>query len=231
MPSVEKLPKSIVRAICEIKQSLAAVSKSQKNQHGGYMFASTDDIYAALTRKMGEVGILVLALEDRCEIVKIEKDGKTVQWAHLEYVFVLSTEDDTWTDERARRSLYIQVTGPQTFQAAQSYAEKSYLRSLFKIPTGDMDLDSMVQGDSMESQHALNGNGAKRKSSSAAKKDGTDKVYNDIVKAIHDAPNTEVLQQIPELYCDEIATLPRQWAELYSHEYEDKMDALRAVAS
>lgn len=231
MQNVEKIPKSIVRAVCEIKQSLEAVSKTGKNSHGGYMFASTDDIYAALTRKMGEVGLLVTSLEDKCEIVKIDKDGKTVQWAHFEFSFVLSTEDDTWTDARAKRTLYIQITGPQTFQAAQSYAEKSYLRSLFKLPTGDMDLDSMPQGETMESQHALNGNGGKRKSSAAAKRDGTDKVFNDLVKAIKDAPNAEVLQQIPELYVDEIATLPRQWNELYEQHYEDRMAEFRAVAS
>ena len=231
MHNVEKIPKSIVRAVCEIKQSLEAVSKTGKNSHGGYMFASTDDIYAALTRKMGEVGLLVTSLEDKCEIVKIDKDGKTVQWAHFEFSFVLSTEDDTWTDARAKRTLYIQITGPQTFQAAQSYAEKCYLRSLFKLPTGDMDLDSMPQGETMESQHALNGNGGKRKSSAAAKRDGTDKVFNDLVKAIKDAPNAEVLQQIPELYVDEIATLPRQWNELYEQHYEDRMAEFRAVAS
>lgn len=231
MHNVEKIPKSIVRAVCEIKQSLEAVSKTGKNSHGGYMFASTDDIYAALTRKMGEVGLLVTSLEDKCEIVKIDKDGKTVQWAHFEFSFVLSTEDDTWTDARAKRTLYIQITGPQTFQAAQSYAEKSYLRSLFKLPTGDMDLDSMPQGETMESQHALNGNGGKRKSSAAAKRDGTDKVFNDLVKAIKDAPNAEVLQQIPELYVDEIATLPRQWNDLYEQHYEDRMAEFRAVAS
>jgi hypothetical protein len=230
--SVEKIPKSIVRAICEIKASLGAVAKTQKNSHGGYMFASTDDIYAALTRKMGQVGLVIMTLEDKCEIVRIEKEGKTVQWAHMEYSFVIATDEDTWTDERAKRSLYIQVTGPQTFQAATSFAEKAYYRSLFKMPTGDVDLDSMPQSETEEGQHALNGNGhAKRKSSAAAKRDGTDKTYNEIIKAINEAPNSEVLQQIPELYCDEIATFPRAWAEIYHNTYEDRMDSFRAVQS
>ena len=58
MQAVERIPKSIVRAVCEIKKTLEAVAKTQRNSHGGYMFSSTDDIYAALTRKMGEVGLL-----------------------------------------------------------------------------------------------------------------------------------------------------------------------------
>jgi len=236
MRSVEQIPGSIIKAICEIKRSLSAVAKTQRNSHGGYMFASTDDIYAALTRKMGEVGLVIVTLEDNCDIKRFEKtdkDGKTqtVQWAHLEYSFVLATEDATWTDARAKRTLYIQVTGPQTFQAATSFAEKAYLRSLFKIPSGDMDLDSMPQAETIEAQHALNGNGGKRKSSYAAKKDGTDKTFNNIISAIKAAPNAEVLQQIPELYCDEIAMLPKQWNELYEQHYEDRVAEFRAVTS
>ena len=164
---VTPIPSSIVQAICQIMVTVEAVKKSQRNQHGGYNFASTDDIYAAVTRKMGEVGLVLLSLEDRCEIKRIEKDGKTAQWAHMEFSFILATTRDTWTDARAKRTLYIQVTGPQTFQAAQSYVEKAYLRSLLKLPTGDMDLDSMPQADNEDDQIALVG-GKKRKSSAEA---------------------------------------------------------------
>lgn len=234
MSSVDKIPKSIVKAICEIKKSLEAVAKTQRNSHGGYMFSSTDDIYAAVARKMGQVGLVILPLEDRCEIVRIEKEGKdgkpqTVQWAHLEYSFIIATDEDTWTDPRAKRTLYIQVTGPQTFQAATSFAEKAYLRSLFKIPSGDMDLDSMPQSETEEGQAALNGNGGKRKSSYAAKKDGTDRVFNEIKQKIEEASSVDVLEQIPDLYADEIGTLPRQWSELIQHTFEDRMDALRGA--
>lgn len=222
------IPASIVKAICQIKASLEAVKKTQRNQHGQYMFASTDDIYAALARKMGEVGLTLLALEDTAEVVRIEKDGKTAQWLRCVFQFVIATETDTWSDPRARRTLYIQITGPQTFQAAQSYAEKAYLRSLFKLPTGDMDLDAMPQAETEEGQLALAGQGGKRKSSSAAKKDGTADKFNEIRKAIADAPNADVLSQIPDLYADEIGTLPRAWVEIYEHEYEDRMEALRS---
>lgn len=231
--NVEPVPGPIVRAICEIKRSLEAVHKTQRNTHGGYMFASTDDIYAALTRKMGEVGLIVVTLEDGCEIKRIEskdKDGNArhVQWAHLEYSFVLATEDATWTDKRAKRTLYIQLTGPQSFQAATSFAEKAYLRSLFKLPTGDMDLDSMPQAETEEGQAALNGNGGKRKSSYAAKKDGTDKTFNEIRQKIAEAKSADLLAQIPDLYAEELARLPMRWSEMISNEYEDRMEALRS---
>src|SRR5262245_870561 len=77
-----RIPGSIVKAISRIQMSVEAISKSQRNNHGGYQFASTDDIYAGVTRKMGEVGLVIVPLETKHEIVKVEKEGKTVQWLH-----------------------------------------------------------------------------------------------------------------------------------------------------
>lgn len=231
---VTPIPSSIVQALCQIMVTVDAVKKSQRNQHGGYNFASTDDIYAAVTRKMGEVGLILLSLEDRCEIKRIEKDGKTAQWAHMEFSFVLATTSDTWTDQRAKRTLYIQVTGPQTFQAAQSYVEKAYLRSLLKLPTGDMDLDSMPQADNEDDQVALAGPRAKRKSSAEGKRDGSVADFNKLVAAIAAASNRDDLQT---LYMDNADTngpwagMPSKWAGLLQDDYDAKMEGFAALTA
>jgi hypothetical protein len=211
-----------VLAICKVQATVEAVKKSQRNQHGGYNFASTDDIYAAITRKLGEVGLVVMALEEESEIKRVEKDGKTAQWARMVFSFVLATETDTWSDHRARRSLYIQVTGPQTFQAAQSYAEKAYLRSLFKMPTGDMDLDSMPQAEFEEDQNDLLAP-RKRKSSSAAKKDGTTDIFNDIRGAISSADGPADLHLIKKQHWSVWQAMPTRWLQILDAEFEDKL--------
>lgn len=214
---------SIVKAICKIQMSLEAVKKSTKNAHGGYMFASTDDIYAALTKKMGECGLVLMSGETDCEIVRLEKEGKTSQWLKATFSFTLATEEATWTDPSARRTLFIQVTGPQTFQAAQSYAEKAYMRSLFKLPTGDLDLDSLPQADTEEGQVALSQPG-KRKSSSSAKKDGTDKVFNEIRRDIASATSADHLRHLREVHAEAWTEAPARWVEILDQEYEDKME-------
>lgn len=228
---VEPMHPSIVTAICKIQASLGAVHKSQRNQHGGYQFASTDDIYAALTKKMGEVGLAIVPLEIGHEIVRVEKEKngqkEVVQWLRAEFGFILATTEATWHHPSAKRSLYIQVTGPQTHQAAQSYAEKAFLRSLFKLPTGDMDLDSMPQGESEDDQVALS-QPRKRKSSSGAKKDGTAELYNEIRAKVAGATSPDWLQQVRTLYADDWQTLPAKWVELLDQEYEDKMDSFGA---
>jgi hypothetical protein len=219
---VQAIHGSIVKAVCKIMTTVTAVKKSQRNQHGGYNFASTDDIYAAVTHKMGECGLILITREDSCEVVRVEKEGKTSQWARITFSFVLATEEGTWADPFARRTLFLQVTGAQTFQAAQSYAEKAYLRSLFKLPTGDMDLDGMPQADTEEAQIALSG-GVKRKSSHAAKKDGTTAVFDDIRKSIASAMSADFLEQVQTLYAEEWGQMPKRWVEILDNEYEDKM--------
>lgn len=141
-------PPTIVKAICAIKAEVEAVKKSQKNQHGGYMFSSTDDIYAAVARKMGQVGLICLSFETTMEIITAEPRGQDKapsKWLKAVYSFVLATETETFQHEQLRRTIMVQITGPQTFQAAQSYAEKTFLRMLFKLPTGDVDLDVLPE--------------------------------------------------------------------------------------
>lgn len=225
----EPIPASIVKAICKVQAGIGAIKKDTKNQHGGYMFASTDSIYAEITRKMAEAGLVVVSLEDKPpEIARVEKDGKTSQWLNVSYSFILATEDATWTDRALTRTLFIQVTGPQTFMSAQSYVEKSFFRSLFKIPTGDMDLDSVAQAETEEAQLALTGNGARRKSSAAAKRDGGMGKFDAIRKAIVDARSPEELESVPETHSDAWGELPQRWEEMISDEYKLRMEQLRS---
>lgn len=223
---VAPIPPSIVVAICAIQTTVEAVKKSHKNQHGSYMYASTDDIYAALTRKMGEVGLVCMVLEEKeTEIVRVEKDGKTSQWAKFVFSFVLATKEATWTDPRCRRSLFLQVTGPQSFQAANSYVEKSYLKSLFKLPTGDgLDLDSMPQGDTEEDQVALSGIGkAKRKSSAEGKRDGSVKKFNQLRADITAAQGAIECREVWVRSADFLSTAPRAWYETLLEDYSVAM--------
>jgi hypothetical protein len=180
---------------------------------------------------MADAGLVLLTLEaEPPKVERVEKDGKVSQWLRASYQFVLATGEATWSHPGLARTLYIQVTGPQTFQAAQSYAEKSFMRSLWKMPTGDMDLDSMAQSDDEFSQVALN-NRAPRKSSAEGKRDGSVKTFNAIRAEFASALNPEHLMHIREVHADDLATMPPAWALTLSEDYESKMSELRARAA
>jgi len=222
------IPAGIVKALCKVQASIEAVAKTQYNKQGNYKFASADDIYAAVARKFGEAGLMIYPLEmERPEIKRVEKTNKegelvVSQWGQFCFGYMLATtEGDCWFDPRSSRTIYIQILGPQTFNAAESYCQKQYLRALLKLPTGDMDLDSLPQGEDEDTIQKLTRRNPK--SSSAAKKDGTSEVFNEIRGKVQSAPNREVLQQLRTLYADEWAEMPHRWHQLLEHEYEDRM--------
>ena len=225
---------SIVKALCKVQASIEAVPKSQHNRHGNYNYASADDIYAAVTRKLGEAGLVIYPLEltpveiKRVEISSTDREGnvekKTAQWGKFHFGYALMTEEATWFDPRSAQSLLLQILGPQSHNAAESYAQKTYLRALLKLPTGDMDLDSLPQADTEEDQMALNANGkGKRKSSAEGKRDGSVKTFNEIRAKVMECKTADMLQQVRTLYAEEWNTLPRAWAETLSEDYEVKL--------
>lgn len=231
MRDPEPIPASIVKALCTVQASIESVAKTQYNKQGGYKFASTDDIYAAVARKFGEAGLMIYPLEmsppEIKRVEKTDKDGelKVSQWGQFHFGYMLATQEASWFDPRSSRTIFLQILGPQTFNAAESYCQKQYLRALLKLPTGDMDLDSLPQAEDEETQVKLNSR-RNPKSSSAAKKDGTTEVFNEIRSKLQNAQNADILQQIRTLYAEEWTTMPRAWVELLDHEYEDRMMAV-----
>ena len=209
---VQDMPASIVQAVAKIQRAVQSVKRDGRNAHGGYEYASTDAIYAAISAKMGEAGLTILTLEDDPEIKTVDGPKGPQRWCRFKFRFILATEDGTWTDASCARTLYMQVLGPQTHMAAQSYAEKTFLRSLFKLPTGDLDLDQLPTDEEKP---------AKRKSSSQAKKDGLWEAF------MTELEHIESFDQILELemrYKDEFKGMNNAWREQFFEKIELKRD-------
>lgn len=219
---------SIIKAICRVQSGLhGAIKQDGKNQHGNYKYASTDAVYAALTLKLAEAGLSILALEQHePEIVRLEGKNGPQQWGKFSFGFILATEEATWYDVKSCRSLYIQITGPQTFMAAESYAMKAFLRSLFKLPTGDLDLDAVPQDKSEHEETA-----PKRKSSAAAKREGEDVRFNEIRAMIESADNIDALRTVYMDHADAAggwSQMPTKWAALLQDDYDARYEDLSA---
>ena len=71
----------------------------------------------------------------------------------------------------------------------------------------------------------------KRKSSNSAKKDGqTVPMFNEIIASMQRCNTAEDLQIIADTYAQEIADLPKSWAEIVTDTYEFRMKDLTAEA-
>ena len=228
-------------ALAKVQASVEAVAKSNFNKHGQYKYSSVDDIYAAVTRKLGEAGVIIYPLEleqpsaKSSQVDQFDKEGgktgtKTVTSLTFRFGYVLATAEHTWFDPRSARTITVLHTGPQTYNAAEGYCQKAFLRGLFKLPTGDIDLDTFVHAETLEDQVAAS-EPKKRKSSNSAKKDGTTEFFNGLRAAIGQAPSIEALCDLRAEHSDAISELPARWAEMVEADFETKSDDLRARMS
>lgn len=151
----DPIPGEIIKAISQVQLHVAVVSKANKNEFGKYKYTSADDIYASLTNKLAEIGLVIIPIElSPVETKTVETQKGPKLWGRFHYGFVLAAGDSTWFDARNSRTLFIQLEGAQTFQAAESYLQKTYLRALFKIPTGDLDLDAIPKEEDVQAAKA-----------------------------------------------------------------------------
>jgi hypothetical protein len=148
---MEQMPAQIAGALKLVMGAVGRLVKDGKNNHGGYSYASTDAFFEAINPACSEAGLIV---KPRATSVTIEtfevtnKENKPVQKRMVvaHYNFVLIHESGaTWCDEKDNRMVALDFTGPQSFGAVESYAVKTFLRSLFLVATGDKDADSQEQ--------------------------------------------------------------------------------------
>jgi hypothetical protein len=136
------MPVSIAVAIIKVQRQITALVKENENKFANFNYTSVDQIYELVGVKMAEAGLMILPTElepTRTQTVET-KHGKK-QWGLFNIGYIFVAEDGaTWTDPTVRETLFIQIEGSTTFHAAKSFAQKTFLRGLFKIPTGEADL-------------------------------------------------------------------------------------------
>lgn len=128
----------IAEAITAVMADIKRLEKGDKNQHGGYKFASIDD-FLDLTRPLcAKHGLAVFQDEVDCEIVETKTSKGPQQALMMRFAFTLECGEETRGPHH--RSIMVPASmGSQAFGSAQSYALKQYLRSTFQIATGDTD--------------------------------------------------------------------------------------------
>lgn len=144
-----KMPPEIAKAVVTVKGQIERLSKDAKNPHGNYRYTSVDDFFEAVGHIMAEAGIFcipheVSAVVERREATDDRGNSRASNWLTCEYDLVLYHESGVEFGPMRRRIAVI-ASGPQAYGSAASYIEKQFLRSLFKIPTGDTEADEHDQ--------------------------------------------------------------------------------------
>ena len=130
---------SIAAAIVNVCRDVRQLGADDRNNHGGYNFVSVDKFYASIGPVMAKYGLASLSNIARSEVVEsVGDNGKVKSHLHTEWELYLIHEDGSMYGP-VRRDVTVVAAGPQAYASAESFVTKYFLRSTFKIPTGDKD--------------------------------------------------------------------------------------------
>lgn len=193
---MDPMPKEIAQAITLVMRAVGRLVKDGKNQHGGYSYASTDAFFEAINPACAEAGLIIKprAVSVALEVIETyDKNTKLVVPKRMvvgTYTFILIHESGaTWVDELDRRTLALDFTGPQSFGAIESYACKSFMRSLFVVATGDKDADA-------QEQHSAEVIRATVKAVKAKRESGEAQVLMDFGNGLEPTPAADVADKV-----------------------------------
>jgi len=127
------IPKSVALRIAIVCRAVKKLHHDKRNDYASYNYVSVDSFYEALGPIMGEAGLFVIVDE-----VSVTSD-KGFLTANYE-LFLVSEEGESYGP--IHRQVTVKASGPQSYASAQSYAEKYFLRQIFKVPTGEQDADA-----------------------------------------------------------------------------------------
>ena len=206
-----KLATALVKVSAEVRQ----LGKSETNKFSNYDFVSVDKFYAALGPIMSQHGIHCIPDCVESEVTVNQKSGKPLlreKWA-----FTLIHEGGDMAGP-FHRVVTVPAEGAQAHGSSESYAQKQFLRGVFRVPTGDKDDADHQRAEA----HTPTG----RKSSAQAKRDGDDVKIKGMIDG---AVSVEDLDARWQLIQDEhLPDLPIAWADAIQNQVENRRDALKA---
>jgi len=141
MTEITTMSPKIAAAISAVMTEIPMLKKGGKNTHGNYNFASIDDFLEAIRPLCAKNGLIIMQNE--------EEFTSDAGWLTMKFRFTLAHSSGETFDGGCRSILVNGKMGSQAFGAAQSYALKQYMRSLFQVSTGEKgnDIDEHAATD------------------------------------------------------------------------------------
>ncbi len=134
----------IAAAMIRIAQAVPQLGKADRNQFAKYNYVSIDKYYDTIGRLAAANGIGWQAIEVENKLLPdVGKDGAL----RITYAFDLYHEGGDHIQAFAAFTIIHPIQGAQTAGSALSYAEKLFMRSAFKVVTGESDADASDPDD------------------------------------------------------------------------------------
>ena len=141
----QAMPPEIAKAVVKVMGEVKKLGKDTRNPHGGYNYVSVDQFFDQIGQLMHVAGIFVVVNESESETaIRETGNGRSSAWLTCAYDIYIYHESGAAYGP-VKRSIQVSASGPQSYGSAISFVEKYFLRSLFKIPTGEQDADQGAQ--------------------------------------------------------------------------------------
>ena len=135
---------NIAAAMMKIAQAVPQLGKADRNAFAKYNYVSIDKYYDSIAKLAAANGIMWQPREIQTVIEKeIGKDGAL----RITYAFDLYHESGDAIEEFSKFTILHPIQGAQTAGSALSYADKLFMRSAFKVVTGESDADASDPDD------------------------------------------------------------------------------------
>lgn len=159
-----QMPAKIAASIIKVKKQVKQLGQDGNNSFAKFRYVSVDKFYDVIGRLMADAGLFVVT--DETNITAETRETQTDNGAVKRSVWITATYELYLFHETGEqygpvhRTIMVPATGPQAFGSGMSYVEKYFLRSLFKVPTGEEDADAAEQ-TGVPSGNAAPANGAR----------------------------------------------------------------------
>ncbi len=222
-----QFPPKLAAALCGVSSKVRQLGKSERNQFAKYDFVSVDKFYSAIGPLMAENGIHCIPDCVESSVVpgnvKTDRNGEQRQGAPLlreRWAFTLIHESGECAGP-FHRTVTVPAEGAQAHGSSESYAQKQFLRGVFRVPTGDK--DDADYGDKPE--HGVSQ--AQRKSAAQAKRDGDNERIREMFNS---APSlTDLNSRWQHVQESELPVLPASWADPIRDAYEAARENLETL--
>lgn len=136
------ITKSMLEKIKIVTDAAPSLKKGERNEGAGFNFVGIDVFYEKVARMANDVGLNWVNVEEGIEIIPFPDQVIVLQKFRLD---LLDTETGDVAEGFFRLTIPAPFSDAQTAGISLSYFDKAFMRSTFKVVTGEKDADHMAR--------------------------------------------------------------------------------------
>ena len=147
-----EIPKEIAEALFATAKAVAdnPLVKDMQNEFAKFRYVPIDSFYAAIPPLALKNGLFW-----RCRETEVGGEGKTFKF---QYAFDLIHETGKTVESYDTVTIYHPAQGAQSSGSARSYADKLFMRTTFKVVTGERDSEYFQKQEGVDADATDNSN-------------------------------------------------------------------------